>query len=85
VSFALGAFFAGRRAERVGVQPQARPPIRCRCRTPSRCCSSSRSACCSIRPSCYREPGAVLSVLALIMVGKSLIAASIIVLLRYPI
>ena len=58
---------------------------RCRSRTPSRCCSSCRWACCSIPSVLVREPLAVLAVLAIIMVGKSLAAFVIVLVFRHPV
>ena len=56
VSFALGAFFAGRGRQRVGPEPPGGRRRARRSRTPSRCSSSSRWACCSIPRSWSAQP-----------------------------
>ena len=82
VSVALGAFFAGL-VLRESEFSTARPSSRCPSATPSRCCSSCRWACC--RPARAGRPAAAgAAVTAIIMLGKSLAAAALVLVLRYP-
>ena len=83
VSFALGAFFAGMcsMARTTAIAPPSTPS---RCRMPLPCCSSSPSACCSTRRSSLTEPLHVLGVLAVIVVGKPVMAYAIMRLLGQP-
>ena len=71
-------------AERVRAQPPRGRRGAAAAATPSRCCSSSRSACCSTRRSWCASRCAVLAVLLVIVVGKSLAAFAIVLAFGYP-
>ena len=51
---------------------------------PLPCCSSSRSACCSIPAALIASPGLVVGALAVVLVGKPLVALLIVWAMRYP-
>ena len=57
---------------------------RCRCAMRSPCCSSWRSACCCRRPTFSKRPASSLATLAVVMIGKPLVALVIVRVLGYP-